>query len=173
MSPDVISFSFCNPFGLRLFSFSHWQVSILSQNDLCLPCNKEGDRWAPAIEQWNGGMAYFGEPHVEPLSSISKSSSPTRSHYASTLLQDRRSGTVFPVGSLSFPRHPRATTACGLQFRRICSLTFDCILINSRTSSSLPYNIAMPSCLMCLPPSVVGYWGNEPEHQLYCQTNTD
>lgn len=125
------------------------------------------------LNTWNRGMAYFGEPRVEPLSGIPKSSSPRHSHYASTVLQDRRSGAVFPVGSLSFPRHPRATTACGLQFWRIYSLTFDCILINSRTSSSLPYNMAMPSCLMCLPPSVVGYWENEPEHRLYCQTNTD
>lgn len=41
-------------FRLPLFSFSRWQVSILSQSDLCLPCTTEGDRWAPAIEHVGG-----------------------------------------------------------------------------------------------------------------------
>lgn len=39
---------------LCLFSFSHWQVSILSHSDLCLPCNKEGGCGVTAIEHVRG-----------------------------------------------------------------------------------------------------------------------
>lgn len=151
VSPDAIAFSFCNPFSCVCFWFPIGKfLSWVIVTSACPAVSGEA-LGLLLVNMWEEGMAYFGEASVEPLSSISKSHSPMFLYYAFTLLKDRRSRAVFPARSLNFPRLLRASTVCVLQVRRICSLTFDCILINPQTSSSLPYNISMTCYLMCLP----------------------
>ena len=76
-------FQFLQSIQLGLFSFSHWQLSILSHIDLCLPWNKEEASWLFGLLLWTCGeevATHFRRPSLQCPWNISYTQEVTHQH---------------------------------------------------------------------------------------------